>query len=82
MTDPSTPPPSLKTALSAPLVEERDLHFALPLKKRIESEDRNSLIAAVVWRALIVASVALLIAASTVGGFYLARSGAQTIVGG
>lgn len=81
MTDPSKPPPALIRALSTPLVEERDLDFAVPLQKRIKRDDRNSLIAGILWRVLIVASVALLIAAGAVGAFYLTRLGLKAIVG-
>lgn len=71
MTKPQAP--TLQDQLTAPLVEDRDLVFAIPVERRVRQERRRTVLAALLWRAALAALVGLLAAAAVVGVIHIAR---------
>jgi len=65
--------PTLKDQLSTPLVEERDLAFAVPLERKVRRERRRTVLATFLWQAALVALIGLMAAAAGVGLIYVAR---------
>lgn len=74
--------PTLMDQLNTPLVEDRDLVFAVPLKLKVRRERRRMVLATFLWQATLVACIGLAAAAAGGGLIYMARLTMAAIVTG